>query len=251
VVMVLRADYRSGATFCPAFTGMSSPRFLSLITDPIRGRQPRERRVSDPQTPLDQHLDEECCCRLKAAFPIPKRPWASSCSWGKAEGRMRNAEAAVAAIAGARGGGGARLPPEGGVPAAVAAVPGGREALICGIGVPNLSLLMSGGTRGKRPPLPGPLLLGWRGRRPAVGFRRRDAGGCDRDGRAHPLHPQSDCVGGYVWNVVLGIARPSCCDGGTACPAIASERRRKKRGGGWLRRGVRRLACHWRTLRNL
>src|SRR6266446_1340102 len=52
------------------------------------------------------------------------------------------------------------------------------------------------------------------------------------------LHPQSDCVGGYVWNVALGIARPNCHDGGTACPAIASERRRMKRGGWWRRRGV-------------
>ena len=45
---------------------------------------------------------------------------------GRREARAltaKYAKAAVAAIAGARGGWGARLPPEGGVPAAVAAVP--------------------------------------------------------------------------------------------------------------------------------
>src|SRR6266849_7590003 len=43
---------------------------------------------------------------------------------------------------------------------------------------------------------------------------------------------------GYVWNVALGIARPNCRDGRTACPPTASERRGKKRGGFWLRRSV-------------
>src|SRR5258708_37867438 len=50
--MVLRPDYRSGATFCPAFAGMSSPRFLSAVTEPARRRQHLgkvEGRMEKPQ----------------------------------------------------------------------------------------------------------------------------------------------------------------------------------------------------------
>src|SRR6266568_9279473 len=200
MVMVLRPDYRSWARLRPGFSCRSSARWFQYFSRP----------------------EEMYWQWVVRCLRFHMRPGVEGRELGKAEGRRqswgrRNCRGREAA-------GAARLPPEGGVPAAVAAVPGGgREALICGTGVPNLSLLMNGGTRDKRPPLPGPLLLGRRGTWPAIGFRRRDADGCDRDGRA----------------------------GGTACPAIASERRRKKRGSGWLRRSVRRLACHWRTLRNL
>jgi len=64
-------DYLSCATFCPAFTGMNSPRFLSPVTEPTRRGQPRERLVANQE--LAEFVASPCLLRTRtsALLAIP------------------------------------------------------------------------------------------------------------------------------------------------------------------------------------